>query len=194
MQNIDKLVVGQKLPYDIPQGIMNNTVGTLEVRDRDWLEFNCFMPNITPREVNAFRDENITVKYFGNSSNGKNVIYFDTGIGTFECFFNPNLYTDDRMSDFLKCENLMLFSMLVDSKTMTIKAIRYIPVVNRIADKIKSIWKDSMECGITKEEYNDWVDKEIIPVNPAVHFAVAKDIGKLRGGLSPENAVFFGSV
>ena len=194
MQNVDKLVIGEKLPYGNLTEIYGNTAGSMEVRGDDWLEFIAFMPNVTPQEIEAFKQKDIGVVYYGNSSNGKNVIYLETGIGVFECFFNPNIYTDDRMDGFLKCNNTMLFMMLVDSSSMTIKAIRYIPVTNKVADKIKSMWQSAIDCNISRDEYDSWLNKEIMPVNPAVHLRVAKDIGKLKGGLTPESSVFIGNL
>lgn len=193
MQNINKLVIGDKLPYNIPPELWNSIAGSLEVHGDDWLELNAFMPGVTPVEVEAFKTANIKIKYYGNTSNGKTVIYLETGVGVYECFFNPNIYSDNRMKGFMGCDNMMLFMLLIDSRDMTIKAIRYIPVVNRIADKLKSMWQSAIDCKISKEEYDSWVNEEIMPVNPAVHFEVAKDIGKLKGGLAPENAVFFGN-
>ena len=157
-----------------------------------YMHHNAFLPNITQREVEAFKSEPIRLKYFGNTSNGKNVLYFKTGVGLFENLFNPNLYTDERMEEFMTGDGVTLFTVLVDSVDMTVKAIRHMTLSKRITDKLKDIWQSTMNSKITREEYNDWVDNEITPINPALHFSMGWDIGVIRGGLVNEQAVFFG--
>lgn len=194
MQKVDKLIIGQRHPHVAP-GIEFQCVGTMEVRDDDWLQAQAYMPMIMSAEIEAFKKVDIKVSYYGNSSNGKNAIYFKTGVGVFEYTFNPNLYKDDRMQGFIKSDKpTILFMELIDSATMVLKAIRVVEMPDRVIHSIKGMWKAAMDTQITEDEYNQWVDQEVSNKPMEVLLKNTRSIGVIRGGATPEGTVFLGEL
>lgn len=148
----------------------------------------CGIPNVTSQEIATFNEGKFEFNYFGGSDSGLSLILLKAGRVSGELPFNVNLYPDNRFETF-KREGTQIVAQLFDSNTFEIKAIRVLPMNDKLRKSFADLWQATADNQVSQFEYDNWLFNEVYARDVEYTFKNSRQLGYVKYGYSTEKLI-----
>ena len=83
---------------------------------------------------------------------------------------------------------------LFDSTTFEIKAIRVLSLNGQLKEQLVSLWQASVERGISRSDYDEWLDYEVYTRNVDYTFKNSRKLGYIKYGYNTKELILVESL
>ena len=115
-----------------------------------------YCPRPTQEEIKNIKTGSIEFRYYCNTEKGYYILLVKTGTWVNEFLFNPNLYTDNRVQEYINNKGNLYHIFLVDSLSITIAGMRTIGLTEGIRDKLYKICNHMLNEKVDQGKYTEW--------------------------------------
>ena len=152
-----------------------------------------FASKITEKELENIKIRKINVTSISDEDSGSSVLIINIKGWLTELPFNANIYHDDRVTKYLSGGNSICI-IVIDTYNYIVKAIRIVTLNRPLRDRISSLWNSAIEKNVSKDDYINWYNSEVISKNVDANYAKSNKLGYIKGGYTVASYIDAGLV